>query len=175
MSLEGLGVVQRVCDGEADPELAAEAAAAGGRVIVHGMDSDYYLFRECPYVPFGGIKFHSTADSHLASAVVLSRHLLSESLGVPESLLIDWALYLGNDYTSGDDNSRNFSVAPEGGGELVPLRDVPARSDPLGVLEFLQIALGGGRLCSSDAGLQLAIDFSRAQYPPSLHAPATHH
>ena len=120
------GIPQVSCAGEADFWMALESSKTGA--IVHGNDSDFLMFGGCRYVPFGGLHFDvegvggvegvgnavgtggaagvagvagvaGAAGAGGAKAVMLTREALAEELGVPELLLVEWSILLGNDYT----------------------------------------------------------------------------
>ncbi|KAK3232905.1 hypothetical protein CYMTET_56764 [Cymbomonas tetramitiformis] len=185
-SLEHLCIKQVNCESEADSALARESATTGA--VIYGDDSDFLLFRGCRYAPFGGILF-PPLPGHPAAAVVLSRRWLANTLKVPESLLVEWAVLLGTDYSLAAHSSRHrlfqFTAIPAEDsvpGEHILLFNssndttqspLPASlqgclgGDPLEVLEELQLCLGphaASTLCSSDDKLQAEIDFTRALY-----------
>lgn len=94
-----MGARQIYCKSEADPRLAADAAAAsaaGEDAIVFGRDTDYCFFRGCAYLEFGSLRI---LPENIATGKVISRNLISKTLGIPEVALVEWACYAGNDYT----------------------------------------------------------------------------
>ena len=95
-ALARLGVPQVVCEYEADPAMAAESAATGA--IVHALDSDFVFMEGCRYVPFGYLKLGAGGGGQM-QAKVLTRAALAKSFDVNESILVEWAIFLGNDFT----------------------------------------------------------------------------
>ena len=83
------------------------ACLVAGRTFVLGNDSDFYLFKDCRYVNFSDVVFvrpqgADPAEQTVQVAVnVYTRAALSKLLAVSEKFLVDFAIYLGNDYTGG--------------------------------------------------------------------------
>ena len=87
--------------------------------VIYGNDSDFYLFKDARYVTFGSFfkesklktkivtsnKNAATANindnnNNVLSAIVYTRKIITNYLDMSESTFIDFAIYLGNDYTS---------------------------------------------------------------------------
>lgn len=105
------------------------------RFFAYGRDSDYMAMRGCPYVEFGTIVVSSASPQvlasteairmrssptkasllrqqplHTAQARVWRRSEVCEALSVSEAQFVDWAVWVGNDYTSGYDRSGDFNI-----------------------------------------------------------------
>ena len=102
-TLRSLKVAHVKCEYEADSYMAADSFETGS--IVYAMDSDFLFMKGCRYVPFGCIESASNHEFERSSsearllAKVLTRRALAESLGVNELVLVEWAIFLGNDFT----------------------------------------------------------------------------
>ena len=186
--LTKLSVPQRRCDYEADGALARESATTGA--LVYACDSDFLFFAGCRYVPFGCGLRPAAAQGGFAmtmEARVLSRQALAARFAVSEALLVEWACYLGNDYTGPLRHCCAFrtilcaSADPSVPLDVDVLDDAPARrgrqhhEQPEDVLETLARCLAGRDdadhlsppallLDSASPELATAIRFSRAYY-----------
>ncbi len=122
-SVEALGVPLIRCEGEADVDLAADAAAAAGSCYVLASDSDFCFFRGVEYVPLAQLALSTCEPAAeggeaatgpwplhtlpaaaggaplVATSRVWSRRVLSEVSDLPEEALVEWAVLGGNDHT----------------------------------------------------------------------------
>ena len=191
-TLETLGVKQVCCEYEADPAMALDSYQNGSLVLAN--DSDFLFFNGCKYVSFEtGIecKEEGGAGVRIPRARIMTRAGFAQHVDVPESLLVEWGIFLGNDFTGpllrGNRHAvqkkmKRFFILPrerssdgDGDGEddvSRPLEhdesDGPEMSDPELILEMLDTALSSSdsMLGSSkkNDSLSIAILFSRAYY-----------
>jgi len=97
-TLTMLGVYQVRCEYEADPDMARDSAAT--KSIVVGNDSDFLFFQGCRYVSFqSGFGFSENKKIVKPFARILTRSGLAKHYGTDEHTLVEWALFLGNDFT----------------------------------------------------------------------------
>jgi len=94
-SLARLRVAVHECAGEADQDLA-RASAEDDRAVVLGDDSDFMFFRGARYVSFEHWKRLAAGKP----VPVWTREALAHGLGLAEDLVVEFAILLGNDYTS---------------------------------------------------------------------------
>lgn len=96
-----LGVLQVevvVCQEEADAVLASMSSQPNSYVV--GNDTDFCFFRNAKYIP---LKTLHASDS-VATAVVLSRETLAETLQLPDpEAMVELAILMRNDYVSSQD------------------------------------------------------------------------
>ena len=204
-TLDQLGVPQIHCDYEADPDLAQESATALNTFVLAN-DSDFLFFQGCKYIQLqAGIESHpstvqqaqelevfsggSTHSRRLVPyAQILTRKGLADHFQSNERILVEWAMYVGNDFTGplvrtkahGKNKKNNSSSSQQlfvvfDANHLVdpsitdrlPDRDT-YQQDPESMLdELFSLDLCEEfnlELSSHNAGLQTAIDFSRAYY-----------
>jgi hypothetical protein len=98
-TLHNLGATQIECTGEADVEIAeasAATAADANPALILGRDTDFCFFARSSYAEIGSLRL---VEGRPPTAVVLTRTRIAEVLRVPEQALVEWAAYVGNDYT----------------------------------------------------------------------------
>jgi hypothetical protein len=150
-----------------------------GNTIVLANDSDFLFFQGCKYVTFdAGIECSANMTP---VARILTRQGLSNHFDTNERTLVEWAVYLGNDFTGPLVRSTKTKGRQAHQDQLFKVMDaslqeckedtsmLPDRhefqQDPEGMLDELDTVLGETkRLHSDHHGLQTAIDFSRAYY-----------
>eukprot|EP00040_Diaphanoeca_grandis_P035668 m.224896 g.224896 ORF g.224896 m.224896 type:complete len:1381 (-) comp33447_c3_seq1:838-4980(-) len=104
-TLVDMGIEVSTCDIEADQEIAKDCAQLrdkGKPCFVLGSDSDFFMFKGIAYIPDrfegkGGIELNTETNS--TTAIVWTRQLLAQLVGIDEDLLVELAIVVGNDYT----------------------------------------------------------------------------
>jgi hypothetical protein len=104
-TIEFSGLASMVfCVEEADSEIA-RAAASNSNAFVLGNDSDFCFFSNISYVPIYTL---GLGVNKCLSGVVLRRHVLADSLDLPdEAAIVELAILMGNDYINPADAPLN--------------------------------------------------------------------
>jgi hypothetical protein len=99
------------CDGEADIDMArAVVTGRSGAAFVVANDSDFCFMANISYIPLSTL--HQNENGGM-SAIVLQRKRLAESLDLSdETLLVEAALMLGNDYYQPPPGSSSGGKSP---------------------------------------------------------------
>lgn len=146
-TLQSISPIQHVqCTEEADPQLALAASQSNDdNTYCVGMDSDFLLFRDTPYIPLSTLSASNT--NHMVSGNVMTRDDLANLLHLPSSeAVVELGILLGNDYVKrGDKLSHSFKNAED-------------------AIEFLQQQSGDYKVTTKSAKVQRALDFTRALY-----------
>jgi hypothetical protein len=155
-TLECLGVEIVTCEEEADQKLAIDCRQSPNSYIL-GLDSDFYLFPSCQYIPLSqfevldaGAELLTFKIPSVARAKVWTRAKLSKLTGLGEERLIEWGVLLGNDFTG------HFPIT-----EFNGLSQDDRRPGPL-----LELMLQDSSFIatSGSSELELAFEFSRDFY-----------
>lgn len=113
--LKDFNVKEVFCLEEAD-HVIAKHSSDNANCFIYGNDSDFFLFKDARYVIFGSFftqeepneftnnisnknKDNNNVDNQL-KAIVYSRKNIATYLDMSETTFVDFAIYLGNDYTS---------------------------------------------------------------------------
>ena len=136
--------------------------------VVYGDDSDFYLFKSTRYVVFGSLAEKNMLRPvnvlydrrKMLHAVVYTRKIIAERLDMSESSLIDFCLYLGNDYTSGFSKDLfQFEKEEETVNELLESYDMHSVARTFSAYDDDSLDCN-----TADCNLNQAISFSRALY-----------
>lgn len=138
-SLKARGIAVTTSAGEADQDIAkfvcqsnASCAVGEERFFAYGRDSDYVAMKGCAYIEFGTIthapsqqetpnslRMRSTPTKasllrqqplYAAQAKVWRRAEVCEALSLTEAQFVDWAVWVGNDYTAGHCRADDFNL-----------------------------------------------------------------
>ena len=110
--LKALNIKEIFCLEEAD-HLIAKHSSDNANCFIYGNDSDFYLFKDARYIIFGSfftqeepneftniISNNNNNVHNQLKAIVYSRKNIANYLDMSETTFVDFAIYLGNDYTS---------------------------------------------------------------------------
>lgn len=104
--LQAMGDVSMVfCTEEADAAIAKAVSGKPNAFIV-AWDSDFCFFKDCNYIPLPTL---GLTDDRSVCGTVLRRDTFASELGLPEELMVEAALLLGNDYVNRKDTVSPFS------------------------------------------------------------------
>jgi hypothetical protein len=103
------------CTEEADAAIAKAVSGKPNAFIV-AWDSDFCFFKDCNYIPLPTL---GLTDEQLVCGTVLRRDTIAAELAIPEELMVEAALLLGNDYVNRKDTTSPFSKA-----KLIAIEDV---------------------------------------------------
>ena len=164
-TLRMLKVEQRDCVMEADLELAVEASGKS-KLYVLGNDSDFLLFKDVNYINF----YDYQVVGRRSEARVCLRSNIARKLGLTsEHLLVEFSLFIGNDYTKGYEKN-HFAVeypSCKNATKSIGIGRVRASEYGEAFSDFVATLSesGGGTLCSEvNDDLDDALAFSRAYY-----------
>ncbi len=164
-TLKRMKVTQRECAMEADMELAVEASGKKS-VFILANDSDFLLFRGVQYINFGDVSILRGG----VHARICSRKEIARKLGLSsENMLVEFALYAGNDYTHEFPKTKFVVKADGEEGACYELDVGNVRASVYGaafsdVVASLKNAGENAKLWSADESLNDALAFSRAYY-----------
>ena len=164
LNLIGLPIVE--CDEEVDQVLAKmcfDGNAVGDSnhsFYVLGQDSDYMVFKGCPYIPFNHLQ---SENSSLFASKVWRRHSIAQSLGLTEAQFVELTILLGNDYT-GSYSRTLFRQLPLVGTNRLLLNQCYKLDYYHSLAAHLAKCDPGWQSSSDDVMLQNAIQFSRKLY-----------
>ena len=152
------------CEEEAD-SILARVVSGNPNAYILGMDSDYCFFPEANYVPNNTLMICGKFSN--LKAMVIRRDVLAESFGIPETLMVELAILMGNDYVSDIDgftlrNPVSFVEVP------IPEKKPFHNKDPsvrlLAFLDLLRSQGAGFQVQSRDADIQESLLFIRKLY-----------
>jgi hypothetical protein len=94
------------CTEEADAAIAKAVSGKPNAYIV-AWDSDFCFFKDCNYIPLPTL---GLSDDRSVCGTVLRRDTLASALDIPEALMVEAALLLGNDYVNRKDVESPFAT-----------------------------------------------------------------
>ena len=100
-TLTEMNVRQVRCEYEADPDMAQDSSLTGSYILAN--DSDFLFFQGCKYISFeSGIQCIQNENGNgttTLKACILTRAGFAEHFQTNEHTLVEWGLFLGNDFT----------------------------------------------------------------------------
>ena len=127
----------------------------------YGNDSDFIAFKDCPYIEFGDLSPLAGHVKGCQANRVWRRKHTAQLLGLSESQMIEFFLFLGNDYTLAHQSKIN-SIIPEDFSKLETRK-------PKEILDFVILLGKKYQIPTSededeDVGLRGVVNFSRSLY-----------
>ena len=171
-TLFALGLTIVECNEEVDQELAricfngntknntATVDDCDHSFFVLGQDSDYLVFKGCPYIPFNQLHLENNS---LTAFKIWRRHSTAISLGLSEAQFIELAILLGNDYT-GSYSRALFRQLPLVGSNRLVLNQCYKLDYYMSIASHLAACDLNWQSSSDNIMLQEAIQFSRKLY-----------
>ena len=134
--------------------------------------SDYIAMRDCPYIHFSTLRFEGQFQTENIFATVWRRDRLAINLGLSEHQLVEWFIFIGNDYAN---HHRDQSPNMNHEGQAVSKKNISFLLDqnsdkernecPLQTkLEFIRLQHPSFRVSSAFDASENAIQYSRALY-----------
>ncbi len=166
----GLKIVE--CNDEVDQELARICFNSNAKnntatvdncdhsFFVLGQDSDYLVFKGCPYIPFDQLHIENTS---LTATKIWRRHSTAMSMGLSEAQFVELAILIGNDYT-GSYSRALFRQLPLVGSNRLILNKCYKLDYYESLASHLANCDSHWQASSDDTMLQEAIQFSRKLY-----------
>ena len=156
-SLRGSGITVFECDEEADQSIAKYCSNLNEMddtvsCFCYGKDSDFFAFRDCPYIELGELKV-SKRGSVVASHV-WRRSRTAASLEISEKQFVELCILVGNDYTG--------KILKEEHPQLEESPENQSRIDT--ILQMIAASGVDFQVSSKDDSFQLAVEFSRDLY-----------
>ena len=134
--------------------------------------SDYIAMRDCPYIHFGTLRFEGQLQTENIFATVWRRDRLAINLGLSEQQLVEWFIFIGNDYTnhhqdqSSNKNHKSQTVSKKNISSLLDQNSVKQRNECplLTKLEIIRSQHPSFCVSSEWDASENAIQYSRALY-----------